>query len=141
MATRRDRHGRGLRGPLAPSGLPLARTRAEVFDDLVLASLDRLDSRWASELDSIEVIVADVPDVDRPELGLGAGGQMPLGRAEAASAEHGPRLVIHRRAIEARARKARAREELVHRVVVEQLADLLGLGPDQVDPDLSDPEP
>ena len=140
MAAQRDRHGRGLRGPLAPSGVPLARTRAEAFDDLVLASLDRLDSRWATELDAIEVVVADVPDVDRPEPGLGAA-EVPLGRADPATALHGPRLVVHRRAIEARARNTGDREELVHRVVVEQLAELLGLRPEQVDPDLSDPEP
>ena len=33
---RRDRHGRGLRGVLAPPGVPLYRTRTERFDDLVL---------------------------------------------------------------------------------------------------------
>ena len=34
--SRRDRHGRGLRGRLVPAEVPLARTRAEQFDDLVL---------------------------------------------------------------------------------------------------------
>ena len=33
---RRDRHGRGLRGRLVPATVPLARTKAEIFDDLVL---------------------------------------------------------------------------------------------------------
>ena len=32
---RRDRHGRGLRGRLVPAEVPLARSRAEQFDDLV----------------------------------------------------------------------------------------------------------
>ena len=34
-AHRRDRHGRGLRGPLVPPHLPAWRTRAERFDELV----------------------------------------------------------------------------------------------------------
>ncbi|MGB6612460.1 MAG: peptidase, partial [Trebonia sp.] len=33
---RRDRHGRGLRGRLVPPGVPLYRTRAQQFDDMVL---------------------------------------------------------------------------------------------------------
>ena len=32
---RRDRRGRGLRGPLLPPELPAARSRSERFDDLV----------------------------------------------------------------------------------------------------------
>ena len=34
-ARRRDRHGRGLRGPLIAPTLPAWRTRSEKFDDLV----------------------------------------------------------------------------------------------------------
>jgi hypothetical protein len=33
---RRDRRGRGIRGPLLPPTLPAHRTRAERFDDQVL---------------------------------------------------------------------------------------------------------
>ena len=41
-ARRRDRHGRGLRGRLVPPGVPLYRSRAEQFDDLVLEAVARL---------------------------------------------------------------------------------------------------
>ena len=41
----------------------------------------------------------------------------------------------HRRPVESRARGHRAREDLVHAVVVEAVADLLGLAPEDVYPD------
>ena len=41
-ARRRDRHGRGLRGPLLPPILPAWRTRAERFDELVTSAADDL---------------------------------------------------------------------------------------------------
>jgi len=139
---RRDRRGRGLRGPLAPPGSPAARSRAEQFDDLVLKSLDRLESRWGDELDRIEIVVADAPDIasDVSDVSDDGGGApddagVPLGRADPARGEQPPRIVVHRRPIEARASGLRAREDLVHDVVVEQLARLLGLSADDIDPD------
>ena len=131
---RRDRHGRGLRGPLAPTEVPLSLTRAEQFDELVLASLDRLEPRWSATLDAIEVVVADVPDV---AAGSPAD-TVPLGHAEPARGDQPARLVVHRRPVESRAHGLRAREDLVHQVVVEQLAALLGLDPGVVDPDADD---
>lgn len=132
---RRDRRGRGLRGPLAPSGVPVARSRAEQFDELVLASLGRLERRWSAELDAVEIVVADVPDVPDAGQATGPGGAVPLGHAEPPSGGQPARIVVHRRAVEARASGQRAREALVHEVVVEALADLLGLSPQAVDPE------
>ena len=134
---RRDRRGRGLRGPLAPSGVPLALSRSEQFDELVLHSLRRLESAWGATLDAIEVIVADAPDVPDPGL---SDERVPLGRADPASGDQPARIVVHRRPVEARARGRRAREDLVHAVVVEQLAKLLGLDPDTVDPEAAHDE-
>ena len=51
----RDRRGRGLRGPLLPSGLPAARSRAAQFDDLVLDAVERVSRRWGSALLEVEV--------------------------------------------------------------------------------------
>ncbi|HEV2375924.1 MAG TPA: metallopeptidase family protein [Streptosporangiaceae bacterium] len=58
---RRDRHGRGLRGVLAPPDVPLHRTRAERFDDLVLQAVERLESRWEPQLAGIEFAVEEIP--------------------------------------------------------------------------------
>lgn len=133
MIRRRDRRGRGLRGPLAPAELPVSRTRSEQFDEYVLASLARLEPRWGEELESVEIVVADVPDADADPAG-----PVRLGQALPAGAGEPARIVVHRRAVEARAGGARARESLVHRVVVEQLAELLGLPPELVDPEADD---
>src|SRR5262245_58272391 len=57
----RDRHGRGLRGRLVPASVPLARTRAEIFDDLVLDAVEALEKRYARELAGVEFAVEDVP--------------------------------------------------------------------------------
>ena len=50
---RRDRHGRGVRGLLAPPGVPLRRSRAQQFSDLVveaIAQLERLRDAGAAFL-------------------------------------------------------------------------------------------
>jgi hypothetical protein len=127
-----------MRGPLAPGDLPVARTRAEQFDELVLAAVSRLEPRWATELAAVEVLVEDVPDMVRPgsePVDAAVPGEVPLGRTEPATRDDPARIVVYRRPVEARARGQRARELLVLDVVVEQLADLLGLDPGTVDPE------
>lgn len=131
---RRDRRGRGLRGPLAPDGVPLALTRSEQFDELVRTAVSRLEQRWAPELAAIEVAVEDVPDPALPSA-VSPAAPAPLGRSDATVGDRPARIVVYRRAVEARARGQRAREALVHEVVVEHLAELLGVDPATVDPD------
>lgn len=103
----------------------------------MLSSLERLDRRWSAELAGIEVVVADVPDADEGASASGAT-EVPLGRAEPARSNAPGRIVVHRRAVEARAAGRRERETLVHAVLVQQLAALLGLEPGTVDPDADD---
>lgn len=112
--------------------MPLSLTRSQQFDELVGNAVDRLERSWAQELNAIDVTVEDVPDPGRhPEPAPST----PLGRSEEADGDRPARIVVYRRAIEARARGERARELLVHEVVVEALAELLGLDPATVDPD------
>jgi predicted Zn-dependent protease with MMP-like domain len=86
---RRDRHGRGLRGVLAPPDVPLHRTRAQRFDDLVLQAVTRLEARWEEELAGIEFGVEEIPPGTVIE-GSGAPGPVPLGRLDPGSArDHG----------------------------------------------------
>lgn len=120
---------------MAPAGVPLALTRAEQFDELVLTSLSRLERRWSAQLDAIEVAVEDVPDPDAVPGTTPGSVPVALGRTDDATADRPARIVVYRRAVEARAKDLRAREALVHEVVVEHLAELLGLDPDTVDPD------
>jgi predicted Zn-dependent protease with MMP-like domain len=135
---RRDRRGRGLRGRLVPPQLPLSRRPSEQFDDLVLDAVEHLDSRWQGQLAALEFAVEDVPPV---ELLMDEHGQpaVPLAKLVPAGTDslghaYPPRIVIFRRPIEARARQPLELADLVHDLVVEEVARFLGLDPDVVDP-------
>lgn len=126
---RRDRHGRGLRGPLAPAGSPAAVNRAKRFDEYVIETIEHLDRRWREQLRNVEFAVEDVPTLDDWDRDW-----VPLARAFSAMGALPARVVIYRRPIETRARRVRALQMLVHHVVVEQVAELLGVEPEEVDP-------
>ncbi len=152
---RRDRHGRGLRGVLAPAGVPLHRTRAERFDELILQAVARLEPRWEDRLAGVEFAVEEIPPADQPGY---PSGPVPLGRVEpgapdsaagrdGAAARDGaagpgsggdgagpPRIVLYRRPLLARADSEDELADLVFDVVVEEFARLLGVDPEDVDP-------
>lgn len=124
-----------MRGPLAPSHVPIARSRGERFDELVLDAVDRLKPRWSKQLAAVEFAVEDVPPPS--ELGDGpgrVGEPIPFGRARPAAGSSPASVVVYRRPLEARARDRESLGALVHDAVVEQVADLLGLSPETVDP-------
>ncbi|MFA1551594.1 metallopeptidase family protein [Actinomadura chokoriensis] len=134
-ARRRDRHGRGLRGPLTPPQAPVSRTRAERFDDLVDDEVRRLVQRWGRELAGVEFAVGEVPDVGPP-----FDGPVPLGQTFPAVGRRPVRIVVFRRPVEARASGEAELSRLVRDLLVEEVADLLGLSPDSVDPSYDFPD-
>ncbi|HET6861140.1 MAG TPA: metallopeptidase family protein [Streptomyces sp.] len=124
---RRDRHGRGMRGPVAPPQVPLSASRAAAFGDLVQDSVERLERRWP-QLSEVDFVVLDVPRTgDDVET-------VPLGGMIAAASGKPARIVVYRRPVEIRSKSRDERALLVHEIVVEQVAELLGLSPDSVDP-------
>lgn len=125
----RDRHGRGLRSPLLPAGLPASRTRAQVFDDLVLDAREHLEQHWHGELEGLEFAVQDVPPIGRDD------DEVPLARLLPGRGRTAPRIVVYRRPLEARGKDPLDLADLVHDVVVEQVAAFLGVDPDTVDPE------
>jgi predicted Zn-dependent protease with MMP-like domain len=141
---RRDRHGRGLRGPLAPAGSPLYRSRSERFDDLVLAAVAQLEPRWEAELSGVEFAVEEVPATDLPPDGLPASefDAVPLARldpawpntADPSLPARPARIVLYRRPLLARADGEDELSDLVLDVVIEEFAKLLGIDPQIVDP-------
>lgn len=134
---RRDRRGRGLRGPLGPQDVPVTRTRADRFDDLVLDAVEQLEPRWGTELAGVDFAVEDVP----PDRAVATGyDPVPLGRTHPATTSRAARIVVYRRPIETRAADATALAGLVLDVVIEQVADLLGLAPESIDPDYRGPD-
>ncbi|MET9257803.1 metallopeptidase family protein [Streptomyces sp. NPDC048182] len=129
---RRDRHGRGMRGPVAPPQVPLAASRGEVFADLVQDSVERLERRWP-QLAEVDFLVLEVPRLD---AGADAWSDeaVPLGGTVPARDGRPGRVVVYRRPVEIRTKGRDERAALVHEVVVEQVAELLGLTPETVDP-------
>ncbi len=139
-----------------PPGVPLFRTRTERFDDLVLDAVEHLEPRWGRELAAIEFAVEDVPPDETAdwEPDVLTDGSVALARivrpqsdAPALPAEHAdgrgpgglgapvsrPRIVIYRRPLELRAVDRHDLSHLVHDVVVEQVAHVLGIEPGEVD--------
>ncbi len=129
---RRDRRGRGMRGPLAPAGVPLSRSRARLFDDLVLDTVEQLEQRCGDQLDRVQFAVEDVPPLTM--LGRDPLEPVPLGGWSPRHGETPAQVVVYRRPIEARANGVEELAELVHDVVIEEVAELLGLDPQVLDP-------
>lgn len=115
-----------------PATLPAYRTRAERFDDFVLDSVERLEARWGRYLDGVEFAVEDVPPSNPAPWESGG---VPLGRYFPPLPGLQPRVVVYRRPIESRTIDAGELADLVHEVVVEQVAHLLGRAPDEIDPE------
>ncbi|MEU8976146.1 metallopeptidase family protein [Streptomyces monashensis] len=130
---RRDRHGRGMRGPIAPPQVPLSASRAEVFADLVRDSVERLERRWP-QLADIDFLVLEVPRLDARGDQAWSDEAVPLGGVVPAQDGRQARVVVYRRPVEIRTKGRDERAALVHEVVVEQVAELLGLTPETVDP-------
>lgn len=113
---------------IAPRSVPVRRSRAETFDELVLEAVVALQHRLPDQLRTVEFVVEDVP-VDAPQDGV------QLGSSHPAQPGRPARVVVYRRPVESRVSGERMRAALVHDVVVEQVAELLGVQPETVDPD------
>jgi hypothetical protein len=135
---RRDRHGRGLRGPLMPAGLPGARTRDEQFADHLAAAVSRLAEVCGPAVDQARFRTAMVPEdlENRLELVRAWGAGLvddPTGSTRRDA--HGTAVItIYRRPIEARCPVPALLPDLVYGAVVEQWAALTGMAPESVDP-------
>ena len=128
---RRDRHGRGLRGTLTPPTMPISRSRAARFDELVLSSVERIERAYP-ELADIEIRVEEVPLRERRD---GSPDPIPLGRLRPAVDGEPAARTLRRRPLERRAPAGTEREDLVNDTVTELVAELFGLSPAQIDPD------
>lgn len=126
-----------MRGPVAPPQVPLAVTRADTFDALVGDSAERLRRRLP-QLARVDFCVQEVPFLDGRDLpglaSVDAADTVPLGGVVPGRDGRPDRIVVYRRPVELRSRDRDECARLVHEVVVEQAADLLGLAPESVDP-------
>jgi hypothetical protein len=82
-----------------------------------------------------EVPPEPVDGVDQRVVDGAAEQPVPLGRTFPARDGHPARVVVYRRPVEGRTPSSPVRDAFVHDVVVELVAELLGLEPETVDPD------
>ena len=117
--------------------MPISLSRSELFDDYVRESVERLERRWP-QLGEVEFAVQDVPGTapGEPETDPAdaRSDDVPLGRLLPAPKGGSPRIVVYRRPVENRAKGRDDRAALVHEVVVEQVAEFLGMDPEEIDP-------
>jgi predicted Zn-dependent protease with MMP-like domain len=128
-----------MRGPgllPAATGRPGRRTPRERFDDLVLDTVTDIDRRWQDRLGLVEYAVEDAPQIPDDWTS----GTVPLSSLVRGSGATPTRLVLFRRPIEHRCETRSDLEAMVLTVVVEQVAELLGVDPEVVDPRYAPPE-
>jgi len=118
-----------------PPQAPASLTRAERFDGIVRDEVRRLEQHWGRELAQVEFAVEDVPDL--PE---DFDGPVPLGQTAPGTNGRPVRIVIFRRPTEARGSGERELSLLVRDLLVKEIADLLGLSPESVDPSYDSPD-
>ncbi|WP_343061605.1 metallopeptidase family protein [Nocardioides luti] len=129
----RDRRGRGMRGPAVlprEPGSPELRTRRQRFDDLALGIVTDIDERWQDELGLVEYAVEDAPQIPDDW----DSGTVPLSSLIRGKGETPTRLVLFRRPIEHRCETRSDLEAMVLTIVVEQVAELLGIDAERIDP-------
>ncbi len=127
MSKGRDRHGRGLRGPLAWPPVPVMVSRRDRFDDLVLDAAETVEERLGHPLGA-ELAVEEVPPSDPAPWEHG----VPLGRLFPAERGLPARLVVYRRPVEQRAPDEADLAAIIYEVVAEQVARMLGRDPDDL---------
>ena len=121
-----------MRGPAVlprRPGRPELPTSRERFDELVLDIVTSVDRRWQDQLGLVEYAVEDTPqlpdDWDSETV--------PLSSLVRGSGAEPTRLVLFRRPIEHRCESRADLEALVLTIVVEQVAELLGIDAEKVD--------
>lgn len=96
----------------------------------MLDVVTEIEERWADRLGLVEYAVEDAPAVPDDWTS----GTVPLSSLIRGTGTTPTRLVLFRRPLEHRAADRAELEALVLTVVVEQVAELLGLPPAEVDP-------
>jgi predicted Zn-dependent protease with MMP-like domain len=122
-----------MRGPAvvpATPGVPELRTARERFDDLALGIVTEIEERWQDRLGLVEYAVEDAPQIPDDW----AAGTVPLSSLVRGTGGNPTRIVLFRRPIEHRCESRTDLEAMVLTIVVEQVAELLGIDAEQVDP-------
>jgi len=146
MTGKRDRHGRGLRGPLAqrnhltehPAPLRLVPSRVDFFLECLNDSISHIEARCPEAIAGIDICVEPVPSLAVMRQGMFDHDSIPLAGAIGASGNQPMRVVLYERPIERRALDRHDLADLVHHALVEQLASATGLSARDIDPHFDD---
>ncbi len=147
---RGSRRGREMRGPLLPPTVPGWRSRAERFDMAVLEAYEPIERRWHERVATLDVAVDEIPRISPkdpdsvqwpPEVV--ADGAVALARLIPAGVDvrgnaTRARIVLFRKPIERRAKDTVELTELLHELLVAQVATFLGVEPSVIDPTLDE---
>ena len=145
-----SRRGREMRGPLLPPTVPAWRSRAERFDMAVLEAYEPIERQWEQRLCELDVAVDEIPriaprDPDSvqwpPEVV--ADGPVALARLIPAGVDvrgqaTRARIVLFRKPIERRAKDSLDLTDLLHEILVAQVATYLGVEPSVIDPTIEE---
>ncbi|MCB0931300.1 MAG: metallopeptidase family protein [Mycobacterium sp.] len=139
-----------MRGPLLPPSVPGWRSRAERFDMAALEAYEPIERRWQQRLTGLDIAVDEIPRIQPkdpesvqwpPEVV--ADGPIPLARLIPAGVDvrgepTRARIVLFRKPIERRAKDSVDLTDLLHEILVAQVATYLGVGPSVIDPSLDE---
>jgi predicted Zn-dependent protease with MMP-like domain len=139
-----------MRGPLLPQTVPGWRSRAERFDMTVLEAYEPIERRWHQRLTGLDVAVDEIPRIAPkdphsvqwpPEVV--ADGPIALARlipagVDVRGAATRARIVLFRKPIERRAKDSVDLTDLLHEILVAQVATYLGVEPAVIDPSMDE---
>jgi predicted Zn-dependent protease with MMP-like domain len=144
-----SRRGREMRGPLLPPTVPGWRSRAERFDMAVLEAYEPIERRWRKRLADLDVAVDEIPRISPKDPGnvqwppeVVADGPIALARLIPAGVDvrgnpTRARIVLFRKPIERRAKDSVDLTDLLHEILVAQVAGYLGVEPSVIDPGMA----
>ncbi len=131
MPRTRDRHDRGIRGPLAlphafsSAPVPLHRpNRSEFFTECVTDAMAAVTAVHPRAFDGILVGVEDVPQWSP----TWSADRVPMSAALEGTGSSKARVVLYERPLEHRSSNRTQLRRLVYRTIVEQLSALTGVG-------------
>ncbi|ACY22504.1 hypothetical protein Gbro_3300 [Gordonia bronchialis DSM 43247] len=134
-----------MRAPLLPPSVPAWNSRSDEFDAVALEAFADIDARWHDQIAGLDIAVDEIPrllprdpeTVQWPDE-VTADGAVPLARLMPAGIDvHGAptraQIILFRRPLESRAKRGADLLELVHEVLVQQVATHLGVDEDTID--------
>ena len=129
-----------------PRRVPIAASPADRFDRIASEAVEHVEHRWREQLAGVEFAVDLVPSVDtdpgHPTMdGAIESAGVLLAQILPGTGRAKTHIVLYRKPIELRARGLDDLEDLVHDVVVQVIANYLGLEPEAVDPGFGPSEP